>query len=108
MRRQFKYFVVILPITVLLTGPFFITLQYFLDLVNPLISGELAYDQPGYYEYQAAKDEAIIILAVLFVLIITALYLARRWYMKLIRALGPRPGVLRQMAALAWRRIGPG
>jgi hypothetical protein len=92
MRVQLKYFAVVLPIMVLLMGPFFLTFQYFFDLVNPLISGELGYGQPGYYEYQAAKDQVIIILVVLFVLIIAAFYLTHRWYVKLVGVLGPRPG----------------
>jgi hypothetical protein len=91
-RVQLKYFAVVLPIMVLLMGPFFLTLQYFFDVVTPLVSGELAYGQPGYYEYQAAKDQTVIILAVLFVLIIAAFYLTHRWYMKLVRVLGTRPG----------------
>ncbi|MCU1531538.1 MAG: hypothetical protein JWO49_1109 [Arthrobacter sp.] len=91
-RVQLKYFAVVLPVMVLLSGPFFITLQHFFDVVTLLMSGEMAYGQPGYYEYQAAKDQAIIVLAVLFVLIIVVLYLAHRWYMKMVRVLGPRPG----------------
>lgn len=91
-RVQLKYFAVVLPIMVLLSGLFFITLQYFFDVVTPLVSGELAYGQPGYYEYQAAKDLAIIVLAVVFVIIIAALYVAHRWHAKMVRVLGPRPG----------------
>lgn len=99
MRVQLKYFAVVLPILVLLMGPFFLTFEYFFDLVNPLISGELGYGQPGHYEYQAAKDQAIIILAVLFVLIIAAFYLAHRWHLKMVRVLGPIPGDTPQAAA---------
>lgn len=91
-RMLLTYFVVSLPPMVLLISLFGFALQYFLELVNPLISGELAYGQPGYYEYQAAKDQALIIMSVLFVLVITAFYLTYRWYMRLIRALGSRPG----------------
>lgn len=65
---------------------------YFIDVVSPLMSGELAYGLPGYYEYQEAKDQALIVMAVLFVLYATALYLLYRWYKKMMRALGPRPG----------------
>lgn len=91
-RVQLKYFAVVLPVVGLLSGLFFLTLQYFFDVVTPLVSGEMAYGQPGYYEYQAAKDQAIIVLAVLFVFIIAALYLAHRWHAKMVRVLGPRPG----------------
>ena len=91
-RVQLKYFAVVLPVTVLLSGFFFITVQYFFDVVTPLVSGELGYGQPGYYEYQVAKDQAIIVLAVLFVLIIAGFYLAHRWHTKMVRVLGPRPG----------------
>lgn len=92
MKMQLQYFVVALPPMVLLVSFFGFALQYFVELVNPLISGELAYGRPGYYEYQAAKDQALVILSVLFVLVITALSLSYGWYMRLIRALGPRPG----------------
>ena len=67
-------------------------LNYFLDVTRPLISGELAYGQPGYYEYQAAKDQSLIILAALVVLMAAHCYLSNRWCKKAIRALGPPPG----------------
>ena len=89
---QLKYSAVLFPTTFLLFLPFGVALFYFIDVVSPLMSGELAYGLPGYYEYQEAKDQALIVMAVLFVLYATALYLLYRWYKKMMRALGPRPG----------------
>ena len=91
-KMQLKFGVVTLPAMLLVMIPFVIALEYFIELVIPLISGEVAYGQPGYYEYQAAKDQVLIVVAILFVLVIVVMYLTHRWYKKLIRALGPRPG----------------
>ena len=89
---QLKYVAVLFPTTFLLFLPFSVALFYFIDIVSPLMSGELVYGLPGYYEYQEAKDDALIFMAVLGVLYATALYLMYRWYKKMMRALGPRPG----------------
>lgn len=95
-----KYFTVVIPSSFLLTLPFILTLRYFLDVTVPLVSGELAYGEPGYYEYQAAKDQALIILAVLLVIIMAVNYFTHRWYTKLIRALGPPRRIPRPLEAL--------
>lgn len=89
---QLKYGVVTFPAMLMVMMPFVVALEYFIELVTPLMSGELAYGQPGYYEYQAVKDQVLIVVAILFVLVIMVMYLTHRWYKKLIRALGPRPG----------------
>jgi hypothetical protein len=72
--------------------PFFYVFWTLVELLTPLISGDLAYGQAGYYEYLEAKDLGIIALAVLLVLNIAWFLLMKRWYKKRIRALGPRPG----------------
>jgi phosphoglycerol transferase MdoB-like AlkP superfamily enzyme len=87
-----KYFAVVLVPLFILMFPFFQVLNYFLAVTGPLMSGELAYGQPGYYEYQAAKDQSLITLAILLVLIAASYYVSSRWYKKAIRALGPPPG----------------
>jgi hypothetical protein len=87
-----KYFAVLTPPLVLLMFLFFQALYYFVSVTGPLVSGELASGQPGYYEYQAAKDQSLIILAILLVLIVASYYVSNRWYKKAIRALGPPPG----------------
>ncbi|UZX04767.1 hypothetical protein F8G81_20840 [Arthrobacter sp. CDRTa11] len=87
-----KYFVIALPPIVLLMVTFMTTLQYLLDVTGPLVSGELASGQPGFNEYQAAKDQALIILAVLLAFITAVFYFAHRWWKKSMRAIGPRPG----------------
>ena len=89
---QLKYAAFVLPPAFVLMLPFFLTLYYFLDVAGPLVSGELAYGQPGYYEYQAEKDRYLILLAVLFVLNVALYFISFRWYKKMMRALGPRPG----------------
>lgn len=89
---QLKYLAVTLPIQFVLMLPFILTLYLFLDVLGPLVSGELAYGQPGYNEYQAEKDRALIRLAVLLVLNVATAYVSFRWYKKMMRALGPRPG----------------
>ena len=86
-----KYFAIVPLPLVLLTFPFIQVLDYFLDVTRPLISGELAYGQPGYHEYQAAKDQSLVILAILLVLVAAVFYLSNRWYKKAIRVLGPPP-----------------
>jgi hypothetical protein len=87
-----KYFAIVLVPIFLLMFPFVQALYYFLDVTLPLVSGELVYGQPGYYEYQAAKDQSLIILAGLFVLAAVHCYLSNRWCKKAIRALGLPPG----------------
>jgi hypothetical protein len=86
-----KYFTIVLVPLFVLLFPFIQVLLYFLDVMDPLVSGELAYGQPGYYEYQAAKDQSLIILAILLVLIVAVFYLSNRWCKKAIRVLGPPP-----------------
>ncbi|MDV8148428.1 hypothetical protein [Arthrobacter sp. B10-11] len=86
-----KYFAMVLPPLVLLLFPFIQVLYYFLDVTRPLISRELAYGQPAYHDYQAAKDQPLIILAIFLVLIAAVFYLSNRWYKKAIRVLGPPP-----------------
>lgn len=86
-----KYFAIVLLPLVLLVFPFIQVLYYFLDVARPLISGEFVYGQPGYYEYQAAKDQSLIILAILFVLIAAVFYLSNRWCKKAVRTLDPPP-----------------
>jgi hypothetical protein len=71
---------------------FTVTLLWFLDLVTPLMTGELAYGQVGYYEYQEGKDVLLVILAVLLVLNVALIALLHVSYKKRLRALGPRPG----------------
>ncbi|TLM80792.1 hypothetical protein FDW84_18235 (plasmid) [Pseudarthrobacter sp. NamE5] len=87
-----KYFAMVLLPLFLLMFPFGLALNYFLAVTGPLVSGELAYGQPGYYEYQAAKDQSLIILAGLLVLGAAHYYLCNRWCKKAIRTLGPPPG----------------
>lgn len=89
---QLKYLAVTLPIQFVLLLPFVLTLYFFLDLLGPLVSGELTYGQPGYYEYQAEKDRTLIRLAVLLVVNVATWYVMVRWYKKMMRSLGPRPG----------------
>jgi hypothetical protein len=87
-----KYFAIVLVPLFLLMFPFVQVLSYFLDVTLPLVTGELVYGQPGYYEYQAAKDRSLIILAGLLVLAAAHYYLCNRWCKKAIRTLGPPPG----------------
>ncbi|MGG6382441.1 hypothetical protein [Paenarthrobacter sp. NEAU-H11] len=87
-----KYFAIVLAPIFLLMFPFVQVLNYFLDVTRPLVTGEMVYGQSGYYEYQAAKDQALIILAVLPVLAAAHYYLCNRWCNKAIRALGLPPG----------------
>ncbi|KRE88223.1 hypothetical protein [Arthrobacter sp. Soil764] len=87
-----KYFAIVFVPLTLLTMPFFQLFYYFLDVTGPLVSGELAYGQPGYYEYQAAKDWSLVVLAVLLVLIGAVFYLSNRWWKKAVRKLGLPPG----------------
>lgn len=87
-----KYLVVSFPTGILLGGAFGLTLVIFLNLLLPLVTGEVAFGEAGYNEYQEAKDLALIVLAVLFVLNVAAIVLWQRWYKKRLRALGPRPG----------------
>lgn len=87
-----KYFAIVLVPLFILMVPFFQVFHYFLDVVGPLVSGEMAYGQPGYFEYQDAKDQALIILAGLLVLAAAHYYLCNRWCKKAIRTLGPPPG----------------
>jgi hypothetical protein len=87
-----KYLAIVLVPIILLMFPFVQVLNYFLDVTRPLVTGDLVYGQPGYYEYQAAKDQSLIILAVLVVLIAAHYYLSNRWCKKAIRTLGPPPG----------------
>lgn len=87
-----KYFAIVLVPLFILMLPFFQVLNYFLDVTRALATGELAFGQPGYYESQAAKDQALIILAVLVVLAAAHYYLCNRWCKKAIRTLGPPPG----------------
>lgn len=63
------------------------------------VTGEVAFGDALYNEYQEAKDLALIVLAVLFVLNVAAIVLWQRWYKKRLLALGPRPG-----GAGKWRR----
>lgn len=71
----------------------------FLNLLLPLVTGEVAFGDALYNESQEAKDLALIVLAVLFVLNVAAIVLWQRWYKKRLLALGPRPG-----GAGKWRR----
>jgi hypothetical protein len=87
-----KYFAIVLVPIFLLMFPFVQVLNYLLDVTRPLVTGELVYGQPGYYEYQAGKDQALIILAGLLVLAAAHYYLCSRWCKKAIRALGLPPG----------------
>ena len=64
----FKYLAFVVLTFALLLAPFIQVFHYFLDVTVPLVSGELIYGQPGYQEYQTAKDWYLIILAVLLVL----------------------------------------
>lgn len=77
-----------LPLGAALGGAF----VWFLNLVTPLVTGDLVYGEVGYAEYQEGKDVVLIILAVLLVLNVTLLGFLHAWYKKRIRALGPRPG----------------
>ncbi|MEJ1179265.1 MULTISPECIES: hypothetical protein [unclassified Pseudarthrobacter] len=86
-----KYFAIALPPLVLLMAPFMTTLQYFLDVTGPLVSGKIA-SGPGFNEYRAVKDQALIILAVLLAFITAVFYFAHRWWKKSMRAIGRRPG----------------
>lgn len=94
-----RYCVVAFLTAVPLGGAFFFTLIMFLDLLIPLITRELSYGEPDYFEYQEGKDLALVVLAVLLVLNVAAIFLEHRWYKKRLRALGPRPG-----GAGKWRR----
>lgn len=87
-----KYFALVLVPLFILLLPFFRGLTYFLDVTRALATGELVFGQPGYYESQASKDQALIILAVLVVLAAAHYYLCNRWCKKAIRTLGPPPG----------------
>ncbi|PTT66147.1 hypothetical protein, partial [Arthrobacter sp. HMWF013] len=75
-----------------LMGAFFYCLTWFIELLTPLMNGELSYGMPGYYEYHSAKDSVLVITAVLLVLVIAWMVWTYRWYKKRMRALGPRPG----------------
>ena len=87
-----KYFALVLVPLFILMLPFFQVLNYFMAVTGPLVSGEVAYGQPGYYEYQAAKDQSLIILAALVVLAAVHYYFCNRWCKKAVRTLGPPPG----------------
>jgi len=87
-----KYFAMVFVPMALLVFAFVQVLNYFLAATGPLVSGELAYGQPGYYEYQAAKDQSLILLAGLFILMAAHFYVCNRWYKKAVRTLGPPPG----------------
>ena len=87
----FKYLAFVVLTFALLLAPFIQVFHYFLDVTVPLVSGELIYGQPGYQEYQTAKDWYLIILAVLLVLFSVVYYLGHRWYKRAIRALGTPP-----------------
>lgn len=87
-----KYFALVLVPLFIVMFPFFQVLNYFLAVTGPLVSGELAFGQPGYHEYQTAKDQSLIILAGLLVLMAAHYYLCNRWCKKAIRTLGPPPG----------------
>jgi hypothetical protein len=87
-----KYFAIVLVPLFILMFPFFQVLNYFLDVIRPLVTGELVYGQPGYDEYQAAKDQSLIILAGLLVLAAAHYYLCSRWCKKAVRTLGLPPG----------------
>ncbi|MFC8523397.1 hypothetical protein [Pseudarthrobacter sp. NPDC057230] len=87
-----KYFALVLAPLFILMLPFFQVLNYFLSVTGSLVSGEMAYGQPGYYEYQAAKDQSLILLAGIVVLFAAHYYLCNRWCKKAIRTLGPPPG----------------
>lgn len=86
-----KYFALVLVPLFILMLPFFQVLNYFMAVTGPLVSGEMAYGQPGYYEYQAAKDQSLIILAALVVLAAVHYYFCNRWCKKAVRTLGPPP-----------------
>lgn len=95
--RQCKKLLIKYSALTMVTGtplalPFLYILWTLVELLTPLISGELSYGQAGYYEYQEAKDVGIVALAVLLVLSVAWLFLMKRWYKKRLRALGPRPG----------------
>lgn len=87
-----KYFAIVLLPLFILMFPFFQVLSYFLDVTRPLVTGELVYGQPGYYEFQAARDQSLMILAGLLVLAAAHYYLCNRWYKKALRTLRPPPG----------------
>lgn len=94
-----KYLVVSFPTGIFLGGAFGLALVIFFNQLLPLVTGEIAFGDAGYTEYQEAKDLALIVLAVLFALNVAAIVLWQRWYKKRLRALGPRPG-----GAGKWRR----
>lgn len=79
-------------------GAFGLALVIFLNLLLR-VTGEVAFGDALYNEYQEAKDLALIVLAVLFVLNVAAIVLWQRWYKERLLALGPRPG-----GAGKWRR----